>query len=133
MVERRWERRLLCADLVRIEWRESGGETRRMTALLEDISKSGACLQTDCPVPVNVLVRLRHGRTMLEGMVTYCAYHDIGYFAGITFAGRHSWSERLFRPKHLVDPAKLDAASPHHVPEPDPREGSDPSGAATET
>jgi hypothetical protein len=114
MLERRWERRLLCADLVEIEWQDRTGParatTRSTTAILEDISRSGACLQTDVPVPVNGLVRMRHGRKTLEGTVSYCAYRDIGYFAGITFAAKQRWSERVFRPKHLVDPAKLEIA-----------------------
>ena len=109
MQERRWERRLLCADLVEVEWMDRAGETCRTTAILEDISRTGACLQTDVPMPVKELVLVRHGRKTLEGTVNYCAYHDIGYYAGVTFAWNQHWSERVFRPKHLVDPAKLEA------------------------
>jgi hypothetical protein len=108
MLERRWERRLLCADLVQVEWKDAAGETRSTTAILEDISRTGACLQTDVPMPVEALVRVRHGRKALEGTVSYCAYHDIGYFAGVTFTAKQRWSARVFRPKHLVDPAKLE-------------------------
>jgi hypothetical protein len=110
MLERRWERRLLCADLVEIEWQDRADETCTTTAILEDISRTGACLQTDIPLPVEALVRVRRGRKTLEGTVSYCAYHDIGYFAGVTFAAKQRWSERVFRPKHLVDPAKLEGA-----------------------
>lgn len=110
MLERRWERRLLCADLVEIEWQERKGRTRRTTAILEDISASGACLQTDIPLPVQTLIRVRHGKKMLEGTISYCAYHDIGYYAGVAFTANQKWSQRMFRPKHLVDPAKLDGA-----------------------
>ncbi len=108
MLERRWERRLLCADLVEVEWRDAAGENHHTTAILEDISRNGACLQTDLPMPVEEVVRVRHGRKTLEGRVSYCMYRDIGYFAGINFKGKQHWSRRLFRPKHLVDPAKLE-------------------------
>ena len=111
MLERRWERRLLCADLVEIEWTDRAGWNRTATAILEDISRSGACLQTDVPLPVHGTVRMRHGRKTLEGAVSYCAYREIGYFAGMTFAGRQHWSRRVFRPKHLVDPAELEVAA----------------------
>ena len=107
MLERRWERRLLCADLVQVEWQDETGQTCRLTALLEDISPSGACLQTDSPIPVNAALRLRHGKSELEGTVSYCSYHEIGYFTGVTFTPNQRWSERMFRPKHLVDPVKL--------------------------
>jgi hypothetical protein len=108
MLERRWERRLLCADLVKIEWKDPDGTDESATALLEDISRAGACLQTDFAIPVNSLLRLCHGRKKLEGTVSYCAYHDIGYFTGVTFTAQQRWSEQVFRPKHLVDPAKLE-------------------------
>ncbi len=108
MAERRWERRLLCADLVQLEWKDRAGWTRCTTAMLEDISRSGACLQTDVAVPVRGLVQLRHGRKTLEGAVQYCNYRDIGYFVGVTFTAKQHWSRRVFSPKHLVDPAKLE-------------------------
>jgi hypothetical protein len=116
MLERRWERRLLCADLVQVEWKDGAGWTRETTAILEDISRSGACLQTDVPVPVKALVRVRHGRKTLEGTVRYCAYHEIGYFTGVTFVAKQEWSQKVFRPKHLVDLAMLEI-------EPDPKPG----------
>jgi hypothetical protein len=109
MLERRWERRLLCADVVEVRWRDEAGRSHNATALLEDISRSGACLQTDVPIPVEALVHVRHGRKTLEGKVSYCAYREIGYFSGIQFAPKQHWSQRVFRPKHLVDPSKLEA------------------------
>lgn len=110
MLERRWERRLLCADLVEIEWRDRSGRGHHTTAILEDISRSGACLQTDIPLPVETLIRIRHGKKTLEGNISYCEYHDIGYFAGVAFTDKQKWSKRIFQPKHLVDPAKLEGA-----------------------
>lgn len=109
-MERRWERRLLCADLVRIEWTDLMNESWGTTAILEDISRTGACLQTDIPLPVEAPVRIRHGRKTLEGTVSYCAYHDIGYFAGITFAAKQGWSRKVFLPKHLIDLTDLKIA-----------------------
>src|SRR5580704_15561362 len=102
MLERRWERRLLCADLVESEWKDRTGWARSTPARLEDISRSGACLQADFQIAANTLVRMRHGRKTLEGKVSYCAYRDIGYFMGISFTAKQRWSERVFRPKHLV-------------------------------
>jgi hypothetical protein len=108
MLERRWERRLLCADLVQVEWKSTDGKERSATALLEDISRAGACLQTDVPLPVQASIRVCHGRKTLEGTVSYCAYRDIGYFTGVTFKRSQGWSKKVFRPKHMVDPGRLD-------------------------
>jgi hypothetical protein len=108
MVERRWERRLLCADLVQIEWEDQAGVKQNATAILEDISHSGACLQADVPLPVESLVRVKHGKKTLKGQVSYCAYREIGYFMGVRFVENGKWTPRMFRPKHLVDPSELE-------------------------
>src|SRR5690348_15455415 len=49
MDERRIEPRMLCAELVELRWRDKHGFERRDMANLEDISLSGACLQTEKP------------------------------------------------------------------------------------
>src|SRR5690242_6979545 len=54
MDERRTDPRLLCADMVEISWKDSGGRTRHATALLEDIAVHGACLQLDRALPLHI-------------------------------------------------------------------------------
>src|ERR1035438_4115997 len=54
MQERRTEIRMLCADVVETCWTDRDGETQRASALLEDISPSGACLQLEMAVPLGV-------------------------------------------------------------------------------
>ena len=72
MQERRIEPRLLCADLVPVEWADKNGRPRRATANLEDISISGACLQLDYAVPVNTVIRITYSKGILEGTIRYC-------------------------------------------------------------
>ena len=108
MLEKRWERRLLCADMVEVEWQNQAGAKSKATAILEDISRAGACVQTDVLLPVDAVIRIHHGRKTLEGKVTYCEFREIGYFVGMTFTADQHWSERLFRPKHLLDPVELE-------------------------
>ena len=48
---------MLCADLVDVQWKDQTGRTRRGVANLEDISRSGACLQVDRPVPLGTSFR----------------------------------------------------------------------------
>ncbi len=107
MQERRLEPRMLCADLVAVEWRESGGPTQQAVANLEDISASGACLQLDDPIPLNTQVRIAHSRGELVGRVRYCVYRDVGYFLGIRFEPGSRWSRKDFQPLHLFDPRRL--------------------------
>lgn len=103
MAERRWERRLLCADLVQVEWTDEAGNVQKTPAILEDIAPTGACLQTEVAVPVESLVHVHRGSKTLDGRVRYCGFRDIGYYVGLKFESAQKWSERFFRPKHLTD------------------------------
>lgn len=110
MVESRLESRLLCADLVQVEWRAANGRMRREDANLEDISVSGACLQLESAIPVGAVVRIVHEKGSLIGKIRYCVYRDVGYFAGVQFNPTSKWSTRIFRPMHLLDPHRLNSS-----------------------
>jgi hypothetical protein len=110
-LERRMEARLLCADLVEVEWKDKGGRLRRTVANLEDISLSGACLQLDAPIPLHTNVRIGYPSGRLAGHIRYCVFRDIGYFIGVQFEAGCRWSQRHFKPMHLFDPRRLVARS----------------------
>src|SRR5947209_2049469 len=103
MEERRTEARMLCADIVEARWQEHSGETTSVAGLLEDISPSGACLQLDQPAPLGVEIHWKSGRKEFVGKVRYCLYREIGYFVGVEFAPDFKWSQKRFRPQHLLD------------------------------
>lgn len=97
----------MCADLVDIHWRDQNGRLRRGVANLEDISLSGACLQVERPVSLGSTVNITHPNGELAGKVKYCVFREIGYFLGIEFEPGSRWSQREFRPQHLLDPRSL--------------------------
>jgi hypothetical protein len=107
MRDRRIETRMLCADLVEIQWRDQTGRRRRAMANLEDISLSGACLQVERPIPLGCAVRLAYPSGELVGAVKYCVFREIGYFLGVQFEPGTRWSPRSFRPQHLLDPRRM--------------------------
>ncbi len=107
MMDRRIEPRLLCADLVDVQWKDQTGRVRRSVANLEDISLSGACLQVERPVPLGTPYRISYPKGVLNGKVKYCVFREIGYFLGIEFETGSRWSRNDFRPQHLLDPRKL--------------------------
>ena len=111
MLDRRIEPRLLCADLIEIQWKDRSG-VRTVLANLEDISLSGACLQVDAPIPADTLLKIAHPKAALEGRVRYCVFRDTGYFLGVQFEPGQKWSRRMFKPKHLLDPRRLVALRP---------------------
>ena len=107
MVERRTEPRMLCADMIDMQWKDKTGRTRKSVVNLEDISLSGACLQSDNPIPLQTAVRIRHPKGELWGVVRYCVFRDIGYFLGVEFEPGSRWSPRDFKPLHMLDPRQL--------------------------
>jgi hypothetical protein len=107
MLERRVEPRLLCADLMDVQWTDKSGRRRKAVANLEDISLSGMCLQVDAPVPRETLLRIAHPKSRFQARVRYCVFRDTGYYLGVQFEPGCRWSVRRFRPKHLLDPRDL--------------------------
>lgn len=106
-MQERSETRMLCAELVDVRWRDKGGRVRKATGILEDISASGACIQVDNGVPVDVIMQIDHPKGKLEGKVKYCVYRDIGYFVGLQFEGDLKWSPKQFQPQHYLDLHRL--------------------------
>jgi len=94
---------MLCADLVNVRWKDKAGRIRKAVANLEDISLSGVCLQLDDPIPIDTNLEIRHDRAQFQGSVRYCMYSEIGYFLGVQFAPGYKWSQRSYRPQHLLD------------------------------
>ena len=107
MLDKRIEPRLLCADLVDVEWKDQDGCIQRDVANLEDISLLGACLQVERPVAVGTECRIAYPSGTLMGKIAYCVFREIGYFLGIEFASGYCWPRRQFRPQHLLDPGPL--------------------------
>ena len=107
MAERRFETRMMCAELVEVRWKGKSGHFRKATAILEDISLSGACLQFDAALPLKTNVMISYPKGELEGCVRYCVFREIGYFVGVEFAPECRWSQTQFRPQHLLDLRQL--------------------------
>jgi hypothetical protein len=103
MEDRRIEPRLMCAELVELEWRDKSGRQRSEMANLEDLSVFGACIQCENLVKRGTPVVIRYGNGELPGVVRYCFYRDEGYFLGIEFSEGCKWSSEHFQPKHLLD------------------------------
>jgi hypothetical protein len=51
----------------------------------------------------------------LLGIVKYCVFRDIGYFLGVEFEPGSRWSQRHFRPQHLLDPRRLVGRVTHRL------------------
>jgi hypothetical protein len=107
MFDRRVEPRLLCAELMDVEWKDQNGGIQRGVVHLEDISYSGACLQVERRVPLGTALHIAYPSGALTGVVRYCEFNQIGYFLGIEFAPGQRWSQQQFHPQHLLDVRQL--------------------------
>jgi hypothetical protein len=107
MTDRRTESRMLCADLVTVEWQVPPGALQSATANLEDISPVGACLQMEEPVPPDSVIHVQHKKGVLECRVRYCVFREIGYFIGVEFSLGSEWSPQDFEPEHMLDLREL--------------------------
>src|SRR5438874_3688645 len=103
MSERRFEGRLLCADLVRVDWMTAEDEFRTAEAVLEDISEHGACVQIEEKIPLGATISISARETRFYGHVSYCLYRDYGYFVGVRLSDETAWSSGVFEPQHLID------------------------------
>jgi hypothetical protein len=103
MNERRIENRFACADLVRVEWLEGESRVRATEAVLEDISRIGACIELEGQIPLGSPINITLNNTRFFGQVCYCVFRDYGYFVGIRFNEDSAWSSGSAEPAHLTD------------------------------
>ena len=103
MNDRRIENRFACADLVRVDWIEGEDQFRATEAVLEDISRVGACVQLEQQIPPGSAITITLGESPLSGTVCYCVFRDYGYFVGVNFSDDTVWSSGDAEPAHLTD------------------------------
>ena len=107
MAEKRVEPRLMCADLVDIEWLDGKGRAQQAVANLEDISTLGACIHLENEIPLRTTVRMTVMDVEYAGEIRYCVFREYGYFLGVQFEPGVKWNARVFKPHHLFDPRRL--------------------------
>lgn len=103
----RSEVRFLCADLVKLRWIEGREREQEQVVVLENISVSGACVQSEVAIPENARVKLDCRKQEFRGRVRSCYFRDDAYFVDIEFDADSRWSKEKFTPEHLLDPRKI--------------------------
>lgn len=84
--------------------------------VLEDVSPSGVCLQSEHPHAKGTEITIHHENAALHGIVRYCVYQEIGYFLGVEFTEARRTPLETLQPKHLFDPESL-LKPPYHATE----------------
>jgi len=95
--------RNLCAELVKIVYKDAKGRRRSELVALEDISANGACLQVEEPISPDTSLSILYPEGRYHGRVRYCTFQQTGYFVGIEFDPGYRWSKEQFNPAHLLE------------------------------
>jgi len=109
--ERRVGKRLLCSDLVQLQWMEPGGARYREIAILENLSMAGVGLFTGVAVPEGTEVQVVVNDNRLVGYVKQCMFRENGYILGLELDSQSKWAQESsheFLPEHLLDVSLLD-------------------------
>jgi hypothetical protein len=113
--QRRRDKRLLCADLVELIWRDNKGRETRRIGNLDDICVNGVCLQLEMPLPVGTSIQMQCARGVFHGTVRYMLHREDSYVVGVEFDMGTRWSRKLFVPRHLLDPGTLAGLRPEPI------------------
>jgi hypothetical protein len=104
----RSEHRLLCSDLVRLQWSVRNGGRCEEVAVLEDLSTTGANLLMGVVVEEGASVTVSKGDKEFHGTVRGCIMECNGYLVGVDFEAGSQWMGRAeYVPEHLLDVSQL--------------------------
>jgi hypothetical protein len=98
--------RYLCSHLMTVRWEEGA-----IVANLEEISATGAVLESEVELPAGTTVELRSGATYFEGEIQKAEEHDFGWRITVELSPFTPWSVERFRPEHLLDLTTLPEAA----------------------
>jgi hypothetical protein len=85
MRDRRDEPRHAARERVELSWNDAAGAEQSMSGMLRDVSRSGASLRLDRPIPINVKVRVTIRGNALIGTVKSCVRIGPQCQAGVEF------------------------------------------------
>ena len=94
--------RHLCADLLKVRWKDDSGNRRNEFAVLDDISTDGVCLKIDQPITQGTDIKILYPGGHYRGAVRYCVRDVSGYLVGVKFALGYRWSRKEYDPAHLL-------------------------------
>ncbi|MGD1096682.1 MAG: hypothetical protein ABSB35_32390 [Bryobacteraceae bacterium] len=93
----------LCSERVSIICSDINGWWHTVQGNLEEIEEASALVLADVPISSNKKVRICCGNKQLKGTVESCVYDDVlGFFVEVRFDSDSQWSERRFKPHHLL-------------------------------
>lgn len=98
-------KRLLCSQRVSVSCAARDGWWQTIPANLEEIEEGSCLVLSEASISVGKKVRVCCGIHQLNGTVTASLHNDIlGFFVEVQFDSDSQWSERRFKPQHMLTP-----------------------------
>jgi hypothetical protein len=94
--------RVLCAELVELQWKGIDGCKEHCTANLEELWRTGATLDLEQPLPDGAWLRISHPKADFRARLLYCQPNLTGYSAGVVFDSSTPWEPSTFLPEHCL-------------------------------
>jgi hypothetical protein len=95
-------RRFLCSDLVLLK-----ANACESIVNLEEIWRGGAVLESEIPLESGTRIQIRCGTQCFAGRISNSEAHEFGWRVEVEFSPLTPWTIEQFRPRHLMDPAKI--------------------------
>ena len=100
MAERRSEPRYMCSELVNILIHHDDQTVQEAIANLEDISRSGACVQLEEAIRLGADIEIVCPTCRFK--VRNCRYAGGRYDVGVAFDHPRAWDATRYQPAHLL-------------------------------
>jgi hypothetical protein len=93
----------LCSELVSLTRLSGDGVAQKLDGNLEEIGEFSALILTQAPVSPGTKIRVSGKVHALHGFVRSCTFDRLlGFFVEIGLDEESRWTEKWFRPEHLL-------------------------------
>jgi hypothetical protein len=92
----------LCLDMVCVSWSSSSLNAYSECAIVMEIWRSGAILQTDAAIPHDAIVTLATPNGPIQCKVSDCTQDEYGFLVEVNLNPSERWFPDSYRPVHLM-------------------------------
>jgi hypothetical protein len=92
----------LCLDMVCVSWTSGSLKASSECAIVMEIWRSGAILQTDAAIPEDAVVTLAAPSGPVHAKVSECTQDDYGFLVEVVLQPSEQWFPNAYKPVHLM-------------------------------
>ena len=104
------EERFLCLEMLKVSWVDDSGRGASECAIVAEIWRSGAILQTETAIPKGAILTVAAPNGSVRAEVTDCSRDDYGFVIQMTVNSPECWFPHSYSPKDLIPKSAVDRA-----------------------